>query len=132
VRTQRDGDAPPWPARTGGTTHTLNPLTLLALPQTFEMVFSQYHQHPEYKSLRPDGTLCKADTCGLLRRYPVTASALHLIGKETERGWEQTEDISTLMPSLVRYPEKTTTPNAQFQERLHQSSRLTLYNRKPA
>jgi len=26
-----------------------------------------------------------------------------LIGKETERGWEQSEDISTLLPSLRRY-----------------------------
>jgi hypothetical protein len=31
------------------------------------------------------------------------ASGFHLIGKETERGWEQAEDISTLLPSLVRY-----------------------------
>ena len=86
-----------------GTTHTLSPPTLLALPQTFEVVFSQYHRHPEYKSLAPDGTPCKGDTAGLLERYPVTASGFHLIGKETERGWEQAEDISTLLPSLVRY-----------------------------
>ncbi len=46
---------------------------------------------------------CKGDTAGLLERYPVTASGFHLIGKETERGWEQAEDISTLLPSLVRY-----------------------------
>jgi hypothetical protein len=26
-----------------------------------------------------------------------------LIGKEAERGWEQAEDISALLPSLVRY-----------------------------
>jgi hypothetical protein len=31
------------------------------------------------------------------KRYPVTATAFHLIGKETERGWEQSEDISTLI-----------------------------------
>ena len=86
-----------------GSTHTLSPPTLLALPQTFEMVFSQYHRHPEYKSLAQDGTPCKADTAGLLERYPVTASGFHLIGKETERGWEQAEYVSTLLPSLVRY-----------------------------
>jgi hypothetical protein len=86
-----------------GTTHTLHPPTLLVLAQTFEMVFSQYHRHPEYKSLAPDGTPCKADSQGLLKRYPVTASGFHLIGKETERGWEQSEDISTLSPSLQRY-----------------------------
>jgi len=33
----------------------------------------------------------------------VTASGLHIIGRETERGWEQSEDISTLLPSLMRY-----------------------------
>jgi len=57
-----------------GTTHTLNPPSALALVQTFEMVFAQYIRHPESKSLAPDGTPCKADTHGLLKRYPVTAS----------------------------------------------------------
>ncbi len=86
-----------------GTVHRLNPASLLALPQTFEMVFHQYQRHPESKSLAPDGTPCKTDSAGLLKRYPVTATGFHLIGKETERGWEQSDDISTLMPSLVRY-----------------------------
>ena len=45
----------------------------------------QYIQHPEYKCLAPDGRPCKADSHGLLKRYPVTASEFHLIGKETER-----------------------------------------------
>jgi hypothetical protein len=30
----------------------------------------------------------------------VTATSFHLIGKETERGWEQNDDISTLMHRL--------------------------------
>ena len=86
-----------------GSVHTLNPPSLLVLAQTFEMVFFQHHRHPEYKSLAPDGSPCRAESHGLLKRYPVTASAFHLIGKETERGWEQAEDVSTLLPSLVRY-----------------------------
>jgi hypothetical protein len=86
-----------------GTTHTLGNPTLPVLVQTFEMVFHQYHRHLESKSVASDGTPCKADSAGLLKRYPVTATGFHLIGKETERGWEQSEDISTLMPSLVRY-----------------------------
>jgi hypothetical protein len=86
-----------------GSTHRLIGETLLVVPQTFEMVFTEYTRHPEYKSLAPDGTPCKADSRGLLKRYPVTASGFHLIGKETERGWEQSEDISTLPPSLMRY-----------------------------
>jgi hypothetical protein len=89
-----------------GTTHTLSPPSLLALAQTFEMVFAQYIRHSESKSLAPDNTPCKGDTHGLLKRYPVRPSGFHLIGKETERGWEQAEDISTLMPSLVRYQDK--------------------------
>jgi hypothetical protein len=105
-----------------GTTHTLVPPTLLALPQTFEMVFSQYAKHPEYKSLAPDGSPCKADTHGLLKRYPVTASEFHLIGKETERGWEQAEDISTLLPSLVRYGQNAGTAKQALRERLQQIS----------
>jgi hypothetical protein len=86
-----------------GTTHTLDNPTLPLLVQTFEMVFQQYHRHPESKSFAPDGTPCKADSEGLLKRYPVTATGFHLIGKETEQGWEQNDDVSTLMPSLVRY-----------------------------
>jgi hypothetical protein len=74
-----------------------------AQAQTFDMAFAQYIRHPESKSLAPDGTRCNGDTCGLLGRYPVTASGFHLIGKETERGWEQSEEISTLLPSLMRY-----------------------------
>ena len=87
-----------------GTTHTLIPPSLLATAQTFEMVFSQYIRHPESKSLAPDGTPCKADAEGLLERYPVRASGFHLVGKEIERGWEQAEDISTLLPSLRPLP----------------------------
>ena len=111
-----------------GTTHTLNLLPALALAQTFEMVFFQFHRHPEYKSLASDGTSCKADTVGLLKRYPVTATSFQPIGKETEHGWDQAEDISTLLPSLVRYREKTTIPNAQVQETLQCCSLDALQN----
>ena len=52
----------------------------------FEMVFAQYIRHPDSKSLAPDGTRCKADSHGLLTRYPISESGFHLIGKETERG----------------------------------------------
>lgn len=85
------------------TTHTLNSPSALVLVQTFDTVFSQCLRHPEYKSLAPDDTPSKADSQGLLKRYPVTACGFHLIGKETERGWEQADDISTLLPSLLRY-----------------------------
>jgi hypothetical protein len=49
---------------------------------------------------------------------PVTATEFHLIGKETERGWEQAEDISTLLPSLLRYERNLGTVNDALQKRL--------------
>jgi len=48
----------------------------------------------------------------------VTATSFHLIGKETERGWEQNDDISTLMPSLVRYGSDTGVADEQLRKRL--------------
>lgn len=101
-----------------GSMHTLEQPTLPVLPQTFAMVFAQYVKHPESKSLAPDGTPCKGETAGLLGRYPVRASGIHLIGKETERGWEQSEDVSTLMPSLVRYGSDTGVADEQLRKRL--------------
>jgi hypothetical protein len=109
-----------------GKTHTLRPPTIPVIAQTFETVFSQYVRHPEYKSLAPDGSLCKADSHGLLRRYPVTAAEFHLIGKETERGWEQAEDISTLLPSLKRYERNSHIANESLREHLQKVSLKTL------
>ncbi len=74
---------------------------------------------PENESLGPDGGLCAADNHGLLRRYPVTANPeFHLIGKETERGWEQADDISTLLPTLLRYQKAMKAANELLRERL--------------
>src|SRR5260370_40252627 len=84
------------------------------------MVFRQYLRHGESKSFAPDGTPCKADSAGLLRRYPVAATGFHLIGKETERGWEQNDDISTLMPSLVRYGLNSGITDERLRQRLRQ------------
>ena len=42
---------------------------------------------------------------------------IHLIGKETERGWEQSEDVSTLLPSLMGYV-ATSIAVDQFRHRL--------------
>jgi hypothetical protein len=101
-----------------GMTHTLENPALPVLVQTFEMVFQQYHRHPESKSFSPGGTPCMADSGGLLKRYPVTASGFHLIGKETERGWEQNDDISTLMPSLLRYGSDSGIADERLRKRL--------------
>ncbi len=101
-----------------GTTHTLQDPMLPLLAQTFDMVFRQYHGHRESKSSAPDGSLCKPDSAGLLKRYPATAIGFHLIGKETERGWEQNDDISTLMPSLKRYGANSGIADLRLRKRL--------------
>ena len=48
----------------------------------------------------------------------MTATSFHLIGKETERGWEQNDDVSTLMPSLIRYGADTGVAEEQLRKRL--------------
>jgi hypothetical protein len=75
-----------------------------AEPQTLADVVSRYRWHPEAKSLAPDGSACKRDTQGLLMRTPVTATGRpRYIGKETDRRWEQGEDISMLNPEVIEY-----------------------------
>ena len=109
-----------------GTVCTLEPPTLPILAQTFEMVFAQYEQHLESKSLAPDGRPCRPDTCGLLKRHPVTATGFHYIGKETERGWEDAEDISTLLPELVRYEQEKSLASEKLQQQLQRIPLATL------
>jgi hypothetical protein len=105
-----------------GATHILDRPTMPILAQTFEMVFHEYHGHREAKSSAPNGSHCRPDTAGLLKRYPVTATNFHLIGKETERGWEQNDDISTLMstlmPSLARYGIDSSIAHDRLRKRL--------------
>ena len=48
-------------------------------------------QHPEIKSLGPDGEKCKAHTRGLLRRMTINGGLQHCIGKEVSR-FEQGKD----------------------------------------
>src|SRR5229473_8300784 len=50
-----------------------------------------YIQHPEIKSLGPDGEKCKAHTRGLLRRMTINGGLHHCIGKEVSR-FEQGKD----------------------------------------
>jgi hypothetical protein len=87
-----------------------------------DLMFAQYWKHPEFKSLAPDGTPCKGDTRGLPKRCSITASGIKLIGKETERGWEQDDDISTLLPSLVRYDKSDGPVRDQLREKLQRIS----------
>ena len=95
-------------------------LSVVICPKRYyeKVIKSQgYHGHREAKSAAPDGS-CRPDTAGLLKRYPVSATSFHLIGRETEPGWEQNEDISTLMPSLVGYGSDTGVADEQLRKRL--------------
>ena len=76
-------------------------------------------------------TIGKADSHGLLGRYPVEASGFHLIGKETERGWEQAEDISTLLPSLVRMT-RTQAPRNELRDSVCSRFLSIRWKKKPA
>ena len=59
---------------------------LSAQLRDLEQVFRDYVQHPESKSLAPDGSPCVANTRGLLLRRPIRGFApFRLIGKEVDR-----------------------------------------------
>ena len=75
-----------------------------AEPKTYGDVVAQYRWHAEAKSLGPDGKPCGPRTRGLLMRTPVTAETpFRYIGKETDRRWEQGEEISMLDSKVVEY-----------------------------
>jgi hypothetical protein len=54
-------------------------------------ILCAYVQHPEIKSLGPDGGKCKDHTRGLLRRMTINGGLQHCIGKEVSR-FEQGKD----------------------------------------
>ncbi len=73
------------------------------IPQTFGSILRRYRDHPEAKSLAPDGTPCTADTQGLLKRASVIAGAHRYVGKETDRRWVHGEHLSLLESRLIAY-----------------------------
>jgi hypothetical protein len=66
-----------------------NPRDNVVFPSQFARLLIQYQEHPEAKSLAPDGTPCKPNTKGLLQRAHVVAGELRFVGKETDRKWEE-------------------------------------------
>jgi hypothetical protein len=63
-----------------------------------------YQNHPEAKSLGPDGKPCEFDTRGLLQRAHIVANWPPVyIGKESDRHWEHSEDISLLEFKAIQY-----------------------------
>ena len=68
------------------------------------MLLDSYQNHPEAKSLGPNGKLCEFDTRGLLRRAHIVANWPPIyIGKESDRHWEEGEDLSLLEFKAVEY-----------------------------
>jgi hypothetical protein len=63
----------------------------------------EYQEHPEAKGLAPDGTPCTADTRGLLKRAHVIAGEIRYVGKETDRKWEEGDEISLLEFKTTEY-----------------------------
>jgi hypothetical protein len=71
------------------------------------MLLDSYQNHPEAKSLGPDGKTCEFDTRGLLQRAHIVANwPLILIGKESDRHWEEGEDLSLLEFNAIHYRRK--------------------------
>ena len=73
------------------------------VPDSFRIVLRSYLKKPESKSLAPDGSVCGAETRGLLRRDSVVATGILPVGKECDRRWEQGEDISLADFQVLEY-----------------------------
>jgi hypothetical protein len=76
---------------------------LTVLPGSYSLKHSSAsgatRNHPEAKSLAPDGSPCKADTTGVLQRKRlqrahIVAGEFRFIGKETAHKWEEGDDLS--------------------------------------
>jgi hypothetical protein len=80
-----------------------NPPYNVVFPSQFARLLIEYQEHPEAKSLAPDGTPCGAGTCGLLQRAHVIAGELRYIGKETDHKWEAGDEISVLEFKTTEY-----------------------------
>lgn len=78
----------------------------VVFPSQFAHLVIQYQQHPEAKSLAPDGTPCRADTKGLLQRAHVIAGDIRYVGKETDRKWEEGDELSILDFAATEYGRK--------------------------
>jgi hypothetical protein len=84
-------------------TQERNPPHNVVFPSQFARLLIEYQEHPEAKSLAPDNTPCKADTSGLLRRMHVVAGEFRYVGKETDRKWEEGDDISVQEFTVTEY-----------------------------
>ena len=78
-----------------------------AVPKNFFMLLESYQNHSEAKSLGPNGKPCESDTRGLLRRAHIVANWPPIyIGKESDKHWEEGEDLSLLEFKTIEYRRK--------------------------
>jgi hypothetical protein len=87
---------------------------------------AQYPWHPEAKSLAPDGGPSGTHTHGLLQRKPVVASCFRYIGKETDRRWEQGEDISIVESEVQEYRPNETARLVSDTDLKHQGQSVSI------
>jgi hypothetical protein len=73
------------------------------VPETFQSILRLYFRRPEAKSLAPDGSRCVSETRGLLKRASIIAGEIIPVGKETDRRWEQGEDLSIVDFAVQEY-----------------------------
>ena len=71
--------------------------------ESFGDIAQDFCIHRENKSRAPDGSPCDFHTTGLLRRTHITSAGVCYHGKETDRKWEQGDDVSLLFPLLPVY-----------------------------
>jgi len=92
------------------------------IPETFRIILRLYLRRPESKSLAPDGSPCVADTQGLLRRASIIAGEVVPVGKETDRRWEQGEDMSLVDFQVLEYRQggKLITAEEELRDRMRQ------------
>jgi len=80
-----------------------------AVVKNFFMLLESYRLHPEAKSLGPDGEECGPETQGLLQRAHIVANWPPVyIGKESDKHWEQGEDLSLLEFKTIEYRQRGT------------------------
>jgi hypothetical protein len=75
----------------------------VVFPSQFARLLIEYQEHREAKSLAPDGSPCKAETRGLLKRAHINAGEFRYVGKETDRSWEEGDEISVLEFKATEY-----------------------------
>jgi hypothetical protein len=98
-----------------GTRYTIRPgASPYAVPgevcvKTYRDVLVEYRQHPESKSLAPDGTPCTGTTVGFLLRRSVIALYLAHVGKESNR-------LEEVEAGLVHDPDEVYT---EYQDPAH-------------